>query len=307
MSIAQPQTRTQRPGSGSRRTGLTRWGLGPGVLVLPALVFVVVMFAFPLLQLAQLSLRPTDAFNRILGGLTVENFQRVFTEPYFADTIFFTLVNATVVTIVCMAAAFPLSWVITRTDRRWLKVLVFMVVISPMLTSVVVRSYGWRILLSAEGPVNSLLMGIGLLDQPLSLLTSRTGIVISIVHVLLPFFVLMLNSSLKSLDESVLRAAQSLGAGAARRFVQVILPLSVPGLVGGSIVVFSLAMGIYVTPLLIGGVNQPIGGLRVYTLVMSSFDYPMAAALSFVLLAISLVVAGLLGLVQFVWQRRIRG
>lgn len=281
--------------------------LGPGALVIPPLVFVLIMFALPLVQLAQLSLRPTDAFNRVLEGFTAENFQRVLSEPYFADSIVATTLNAAVVTITCAVLAFPLSWVIARTTRRWVKVLVFMVVISPMLTSVVVRSYGWRILLSTEGPVNSILVGMGLLDQPMSLLTSRAGSVISIVHVLLPFFVLMLNTSLKSLDASVLRAAHSLGAGAARRFVQVILPLSVPGLVGGCIVVFSLSMGIYVTPLLIGGVNQPLGGLRVYTQVMSSFDYPTAAAMSFVLLTISLVAALLLGLVQLVWRKRIHG
>lgn len=284
-----------------------RRGLGAGALVIPPLVFVVVMFLVPLLQMAQLSLRPTDAFNRVLDGRTIENLQRVLTEPYFADAIVFTLVNATIVTVVCAAAAFPLSWVITRTERRWLKVLVFMVVISPMLTSVVVRSYGWRILLSAEGPINQVLQGVGLTDEPLSLLTSRAGTVISIIHVLLPFFVLMLNSSLKALDRSVLRAAQSLGAGAARRFFEVILPLAVPGVIGGAIVVFSLSMGIYVTPLLIGGVNQPIGGLRVYTQVMSSFDYPTAAAMSFVLLLISLVVAGLLGALQAIWRRRTHG
>lgn len=281
--------------------------LGPGALVIPPLMFVLVMFALPLVQLAQLSLRPTDAFNRVLGGLTAENFRRVLTEPYFADSIVATTLNAAVVTVACAVLAFPLSWVITRTTRRWVKVLVFMVVISPMLTSVVVRSYGWRILLSTEGPVNSVLIELGLLVQPMSLLTSRAGSIISIVHVLLPFFVLMLNTSLKSLDDSVLRAAHSLGAGAARRLVQVILPLSVPGIVGGSIVVFSLSMGIYVTPLLIGGVNQPLGGLRVYTQVMSSFDYPTAAAMSFVLLTISLVVALLLGLVQLVWRKRIHG
>lgn len=281
--------------------------LGPGALVLPPLVFVLVMFALPLVQLAHLSLRPTDAFNRVLDGLTAENFQRVLTEPYFADSIVTTTLNAAVVTVICAVLAFPLSWVITRTTRRWVKVLVFMVVISPMLTSVVVRSYGWRILLSTEGPANSILVGLGLLDQPMSLLTSRAGSIISIVHVLLPFFVLMLNTSLKSVDDSVLRAAHSLGAGAARRLVQVILPLSVPGIVGGGIVVFSLSMGIYVTPLLIGGVNQPLGGLRVYTQVMSSFDYPTAAAMSFVLLAISLVVALLLGLVQLGWRKRIHG
>lgn len=288
-------------------TGPTRRGLGAGALIVPPFVFVVVMFVVPILQLAQLSLRPTDAFNRVLDGLTLDNLQRVFTEPYFSDALLFTVLNAVIVTVVCAAAAFPLSWVITRTRRRWLKVLVFMVVISPMLTSVVVRSYGWRILLSAEGPINGALQGVGLVDGPLSLLTSRAGSVISIIHVLLPFFVLMLNSSLKALDESVLRAAQSLGAGAARRFLEVIFPLAVPGVIGGAIVVFSLSMGIYVTPLLIGGVNQPIGGLRVYAQVMSSFDYPTAAAMSFVLLIISLVVAGLLGALQAAWGRRTHG
>lgn len=281
--------------------------LGPGALVVPPTIFLLAMFLAPIVQLAQLSLRPTDAFNRVLDGLTAENLRRVLSDPYFADSILYTVNNAVVVTLTCAAAAFPLSWVITRAERRWVKVLVFMAVISPMLTSVVVRSYGWRILLSAEGPANRALIGIGLIEEPLTLLTSRTGAIISIAHVLLPFFVLMLNSSLKALDPSVLRAAESLGAGAARRFVQIVLPLSVPGLVGGAIVVFSLAMGIYVTPLLIGGANQPIGGLRVYTQVMSSFDYPTAAALSFVLLAISLLVAGILGLVQFAWRRRIHG
>lgn len=302
MSAANTSARPapDRHGSGPRRPGA-------GVLVVPPLVFVVVMFALPLVQLAQLSLRPTDAFNRVLDGFTTDNLHRVLTEPFFADSIAYTLVNAAVVTLACAVMAYPLSWMITRTPRRGVKVLVFMVVISPMLTSVVVRSYGWRILLSAEGPVNSALIAVGLTEQPLSLLTSRAGTIISIVHVLLPFFVLMLNSSLKSLDESVLRAAQSLGAGAIRRFGQVILPLSIPGLVGGSIVVFSLSMGIYVTPLLVGGANQPIGGLRVYTQVMSSFDYPTAAALSFVLLAICLLVTGLLGVLQFAWGRRVHG
>lgn len=255
--------------------------------------FLIVAFVVPLAGLLVLSLRPTDPMNNVLPGLTTSQYVEVFTTRYLWGSVVESLWLATRVSITCVVVAFPVAWYLARSTSRVGKSVVFVITLSPLLTSEVVRSFGWRIVMAGEGPVNVTLQALGLTDESLPLLTSPWTVFLAVVHVLLPFAIIAMSASLGAIDEALLRASADLGASRVRTLGSVVLPLSVPGLVAAVVIVFSLAMGVYVTPLLVGGANQPLAGLRIQTEAMVAFDQPRAAALSFVLLAVSLSVCGL--------------
>lgn len=258
--------------------------------------FVVVAFLLPLVGLLLLSLRPTDQMNNVLPGFTGAQYAEVFGTPYLWGSVVESLWLAVRVSVTCLVLAFPLAWYLARSTSAVGKSLVFVITLSPLLTSEVVRSFGWRVVMSGEGPVNVTLQALGLIDESLPLLRSPWTVFLAVVHVLLPFAVLALSASLGAIDDRLLQASADLGAGALRTFRSVVLPLATPGVVAATVIVFSLSMGVYVTPLLVGGANQSLAGLRIQTEAMVAFDQPRAAALSFVLLAVTLAVCGLIGL-----------
>lgn len=273
--------------------------------LVPGALFLLALFVVPLASLFLLSLRPVDGYYEPLPGFSLENYRNVFTSSYFSESLGYTIRTALLVTVLCAMLAYPVAWVLSRSTSRTFRMLATIVVVSPLLSSVVVRSFGWRALLSADGLFNRVLIGVGLTDRPLNLLSGQVTVVVVIVHVLLPFAVVTLATSLGRIDEGLLRASSSMGAHPVRTFRQIIWPLSIPGLISGAIIVFSLSMGIYVTPMLVGGANQPLAGLRVYDQAMRVFNHPGAAALSFVLFLVSLLVILLLGAAGRAWDRRI--
>jgi putative spermidine/putrescine transport system permease protein len=273
----------------------------------PLVVFLAALFLVPLAQLLRLSFSPVDAYNAALPGFTLSQYGRVFTESYFYGSLLETLATALLVAVLCVLLAYPAAYVLARRRPGTMRTLLFVIVISPLLTSVVVRTYGWVVLLSGNGVVNRLLVATGLRDQPVRLLTSYPSVVVAVTHVLLPFAIIPLTTALGGLDRNLHRASQTLGAGPVRTFLRVTVPLSLPGVVTGALIVFALAMGIYITPLLVGGVTQPLAGIRVYDQVESVFNYPVAAALSFALLALTLVSTTLLAGAFRAWERRLHG
>lgn len=258
--------------------------------------FVVIAFLLPLIGLLLLSLRPTDTMNNVLPGFTGAQYAEVFGTSYLWGSVVESLWLAVRVSLTCLVLAFPLAWYLARSTSSVGRSLVFVITLSPLLTSEVVRSFGWRVVMSGEGPVNVTLQALGLVDESLPLLRSPWTVFLAVVHVLLPFAVLALSASLGAIDNRLLQASADLGAGALRTFRSVVLPLATPGIVAATVIVFSLSMGVYVTPLLVGGANQSLAGLRIQTEAMVAFDQPRAAALSFVLLAVTLAVCGLVGL-----------
>ncbi|MEU4225562.1 ABC transporter permease [Nonomuraea sp. NPDC026600] len=275
--------------------------------VAPLVVFLAALFLVPLVELFRLSFSPVDPYNAALPGFTLNQYKRVFTEPYFYSSLLETLATALLVATLCVVLAYPAAYVLARRGAGTMRTLLFVIVISPLLTSVVVRTYGWVVLLSGNGIVNRLLVATGLRDQPARLLTSYPSVVIAVTHVLLPFAIIPLTTALGGLDHNLHRASQTLGAGPVRTFLRVTVPLSLPGVVTGALIVFALAMGIYITPLLVGGVTQPLAGIRVYDQVETVFNYPVAAALSFALLALTLLSTTLLAGVFRIWERRLHG
>ncbi|WP_020014861.1 ABC transporter permease [Promicromonospora sukumoe] len=280
-----------RTGSRSRSRDLR----GHVAAIVPT-AFVVVAFLLPLIGLLLLSLRPTDTMNNVLPGFTGAQYAEVFGTSYLWGSVVESLWLAVRVSLTCLVLAFPLAWYLARSTSSVGKSLVFVITLSPLLTSEVVRSFGWRVVMSGEGPVNVTLQALGLVDESLPLLRSPWTVFLAVVHVLLPFAVLALSASLGAIDNRLLQASADLGAGALRTFRSVVLPLATPGIVAAAVIVFSLSMGVYVTPLLVGGANQSLAGLRIQTEAMVAFDQPRAAALSFVLLAVTLAVCGLVGL-----------
>ena len=196
---------------------------------------------------------------------------------------------------------FPLAIFIWRSKTR-VRALVLFITLAPILVSVVVRSYGWVVLLSNKGLVNSFLLYFGVIDRPIRLIFNETGVIIGMVHVLLPFMVLSILSSLQSIDKSLEDAASTLGATPFRANIDIVLPLVIPGVVAGVILVFILAVGSFITPVLLGGqvvMTLPILALQQF---QTTFNWALGSAIAMVLLA---AVLGMTLLFERVMRKRL--
>jgi putative spermidine/putrescine transport system permease protein len=277
------------------------------IYLIPLLVFLAAMFLVPMVKVMELSLHRVDGFGNPLPGLSGAEYKQVFSQSYYYGSLLHSLLTAVIVTALCVLLAFPVASALARRGPGVVRTTMFVIVVSPLLTSVVVRSYGWAVLLSTNGFVNRVLVDTGVLSQPANLLLSYGAVLVSITHVMLPFMIISLTTALRGIDGSLVRASRVLGAGAVRTFTRVTLPLSLPGIATGVLIVFPLTMGIYITPLLIGGSNQPLAGIRIYDEITSAYDFPVAAALSLVLLVLSLLSVSAIGLGFRAWERSMYG
>jgi len=203
-----------------------------------------------------------------------------------------TLVIAGTVTVLCLLLGFPLALLLTQVRDRtadWLMVLVLL----PFWTSLLVRTAAWVVLLQREGIVNSALMKLGVIAQPLTLIYNRTGVLVAMTHVLLPFMVLPLYSVLKGIPPHYMRAATSLGAPPATAFLRVFLPIAAPGIAAGSLMVFILALGYFITPALVGGGADQMLSYFVATYTTDTGNWGLAAALGLLMLATTVVLYAL--------------
>jgi putative spermidine/putrescine transport system permease protein len=230
-----------------------------------------------------------DALALYVSKLTGENFQRLVSDPYYRAIIAQTLKLAALTTLFSLVLAYPLAYFLSRTQSAWRGVLMFLVV-APLTTGVIVRTYGWIVLFGAEGMVNSVLLWTGLVRQPLQILNTQTAVVVALVHILLPYMVFPIFSSLAAQDPSLERAASTLGAGQARVFFEVTLPLSKPGILMGAVLVFTLSAGSVVTPSLLGGKNVQMMGQTIYDLVLHTLNWPLGSALASILVMLQFVI-----------------
>jgi putative spermidine/putrescine transport system permease protein len=210
----------------------------------------------------------------------------------FVAILLRTLWISAAATAICLLLGYPLAWLLATAPPRWLPLLMAGVLL-PFWTSLVVRSAAWMVLLQREGVVNAALLRLGLVEAPLPLLFNRFAVLLAMVHILLPFAVLPIYATLKQLDWRLPRAAASLGAAPLRGFLRVTLPLSLPGLGAGALLVFIQALGFYVTPALLGGANDQMLSWFVGFYATRSVNWGLAAALSLLLLAAVALVVGL--------------
>lgn len=268
----------------------TRHGL---MLVSPLALVLTGFFLVPVLMLLPTSFgEMIPGAGMAKGVWTLENYTRIVTDDYYREVIWRTLGLGLFVTLACLLLGYPLAYLIARGPERW-RVPLILLVIFPMMLNLVVRSFGWIALLSNRGLVNNLLMQLGLISAPLKLMFNLTGLMIGLTHIYLPFMVLMLVAAIRNVPRDVEAAAATLGSSRLHVFSSVTLPLSAPGILAGSILVFVLTISALVTPRMLGGPTYKVMATLIYDEYMQLLDWPSGSALSF---ALTLMAVGIIWL-----------
>jgi putative spermidine/putrescine transport system permease protein len=270
------------------------------LLIAPAAVLLGVFLLVPYLNIVLMSFRPPATGAPYGPGLTLENYQRALTDGYYLGQLGSTLWIALLTTAATLLVGFPVAWQLARSRSRWRPVL-YGIVLSPLLVGIVVRSFGWTILLGNNGVLNKAARSLGLTLAPLPLMYNTLGIVVALTHVFLPFMILPVMAALQTIDPALEAAGRSLGATRRVTFRRIVLPLALPGIQSGCILVFVLALSAYVTPVLIGGMRVKTMTLTVVDTLTDAFQWPLGSAL-----ALMLSVAGGLCVVLFARATRMR-
>ncbi len=269
----------------------------------PATILVAIGLLIPLVILFRYSLNEFVAQRKMMvEAVTLANYVKFFTDPYYTNVLFRTLRVAITVTAICLVMGFPLAYVLARTQSRF-KNLLIMLVVLPLFVGNAVRAAGWMTLFGSKGAINATLMGLGLISEPLEIMYTETAVIIGIAAVNLPFMVLSLQSVIEGIGRDVEEAAFSLGANPAAMFRRVLWPLALPGVLAGTILTFILGMNAYATPVLLGGPQFQMMGPLVYGQFAGVSNWPFGAAISFVLMTATLLLSVTANLIV---QRRYR-
>jgi len=252
-------------------------------LSLPALILVICVLVIPVGWLFWLS------FISDAGQLSLEHYRRLASQASYARIFRTTFEVSFYTTALCILLGYPLAYLLAQMPRR-LAAICMIAVMLPFWTSVLVRTYAWLALLQRQGVINSWGMEAGFWSEPLPLVHNLSGTLIGMTHIMLPYLVLPLYGSMKAINSDYLKAAANLGASPVRAFWLVYLPLSMPGLVAGSAIVFILCLGFYVTPALLGGGKVILVSMRIATDIEMFFNWGAASALGVVLLVLTLVL-----------------
>jgi putative spermidine/putrescine transport system permease protein len=263
-------------------TPARRRGLGPLLLIAPAAVLLGVFLIVPYMNIAVMSVRVPGEGTPYGEGFTLANYVRFFSDGFYILQVANTLWIGLITTAICLVVGFPVAWQLTRADLRF-RGLAYGLVLSPLLVGIVIRSYGWTILLGNNGLINRTLLDWGVIESSLPLMYNTLGIVIALVHVFLPFMILPIMNGIQGIDPSLESAARSLGASRATAFRRIVLPLAMPGIQAGCILVFVLSLSAYVTPSLIGGLRVKTMAVTVVDALIDTFQWPFGSALALVL------------------------
>ena len=254
-------------------------------LILWTLVFVGAAIVY-IVALSFLERNPDG--NGVLLRFTLENYAKL-ANPAYAQVFLSTLKLGAETTLLCILIGYPFGFLMARSKGAWRKILLLLVIV-PFWTNALVRIYGWRMLLMGNGPVNSLLMTLGLIDKPLKIMNTHGAVLLGMVYGLLPFMILPVYTSAEKLDPNLSQAGRDLGAKPWKVFLTVELPLTLPGLLTGCVLVFVPSMALFFISDLLGGASDILIGNLVRDQLLKSRDWPFAAALSVVLLAMTALV-----------------
>lgn len=287
-----------RPIAGRRPRGVSgqagRERIVPALLLTPSLLFLAVFFALPAIGLVAYSILTQTPEGTVGLPLTLDHYRHFFSTPLYSRVLLTTLRIALSTTLAAALLAYPTALAMTRSTAG-IRRLLTMIVIAPLIVSVVVRTYGWELILGngPTGILNWLLLTTGIAHAPVRLLYTEAAVVIGSLHVFFPLMVLPLASALGKIDPRLEDAARTLGAGTWRTFYRVTLPLSLPGLAVGCGLVFSLTAGSFVTPAILGGSGAQMLGMLVDQQILVVYDWPFGATVATVLVAIVLAVNAL--------------
>jgi putative spermidine/putrescine transport system permease protein len=272
-----------------------QWAMGTSsLLVLPAVLIVCFCLLVPLAYVIVLSFNPPVTGEvELTSDLTLVNYARLFLPRFYCAFLLRTISVSAITTFRCVVFGLVLALSIWRVPprQRGLRVII---VISPLLVSIVTRTYGWMVVLGDNGILNTLLRAVGLIDEPLHMMFTQGAVVVGLVHVFLPMMVLSILTAMDKIDPALAQAAETLGASSFVTFWRITFPLLIPGLTAGVTIVFSLAMASYVTPALMGGRNAGMLTTLIYQQFVVTYNWHFGAALVVVLLTTSLIALALI-------------
>lgn len=250
-------------------------------LIAPAVIFLLLVFVYPLLTLIPVSIN--------FPKISLENYAKLFTVSLYSVVIFKTLWIGALVTIICLALGYPVAFTISNLRPKLVGIFLIPVIL-PFWTSLLVRTYAWMVILQRKGMVNEFLQKIGLISKPITLLYNEFSVIVGMVHVLLPFMILPIYSNLQGRDRNLEFAANNAGANPIKTFFWITLPLSLPGISAGCLLVFVIAIGFFITPALLGGKKVLMISMLIEEQVIEYLNWGLASAVSFGLLVITLVI-----------------
>lgn len=252
--------------------------------MLPAFLLVIIFFIVPILALLLRSvLEPTPGLGNYVELFGSMTYARVFANTFEISAL---------VTVFAVLIGFPVAWMLAIMPRR-LGSLIFAVLLLSMWTNLLVRTYAWMVLLQRTGPINQLLLYLGIIDQPVTMVHDMTGVVIGMTYIMLPFIILPLHGVMKNIDPAILQAASLCGANRWQCLGRVLIPLSLPGVAAGALMVFVMSLGYYVTPALLGGASDMMLAELIVQLVQSLVRWGLGGAAAFVLLVVTLALYAL--------------
>lgn len=258
------------------------------LLLVPSLIVILGVFVLPMMYMFVISIREDGG----TGVFTLEQYALFFQDPYYVEVLWRTIKLSLYTVIVCLLLGYPVAMYMAQATPKMRGFITFLI-ISPHLISVVIRNFGWVVILGDNGFINNTFISLGVIEKPLRLLYNELGVVIGLADSLIVYMVLAIATSLYAVDASLYKAAGILGASRSRMFFSVTLPLSMPGIFAGTTLVFSLAMSAFVTPALMGGTSVKVMPVIAYEKMMAAYDWSLGAALAFLLLGSTLGLVAL--------------
>lgn len=258
------------------------------LLLAPALA-VVLLFFYCLSVMAGYSFLPSAGMGQVGSGFTLENYSRFLGSPLYLSYVTRSLTLSLYCTAITLVLGYAVAYVMYRASPR-MQLLIGLVLIVQFFTAYVIRTYAIMLVLGRNGIINRTLMGLGIIDTPLKLLFNELGVAIGMVLVSIPFMAFPIYSSLHAIPKNLIPAAQSLGASSMRAFLAVTLPLTVPGISAGIVIVYLFQVTAYIIPALLGGGYYDMVANLIYSKAMSAMDYPLSAAIAMTMLLLSCVI-----------------
>jgi putative spermidine/putrescine transport system permease protein len=258
------------------------------LLTVPTLFF----FAFlvlPLLYMLVVSFLKYQPMKIYVPQITVENYLRFIGDPFYRKVLWYTLKLSFAVTFFSLLIGYPLAYFLARTQSRRKGMYLFLLLV-PLMVGIIVRTYGWIVIMGKNGLINNFLIALSIIDRPIQILFTHTAVLVGIVEVLLPYMVLPIVSSIQKIPFSLEEAASSLGANRWSVLYRIVVPQSLPGVISGSVLVFTLTAGAIVTPALLGGPQIHTMGTVIFQLMVSTLNWPFGSASAFVLLVTEFVI-----------------
>ncbi len=256
----------------------------PWILLSPALTAITLLLFIPLLFIVVYSFWLRTAVGGVEVTFSTQNWQQALTDPFYRYILFATLRIAFVTTIFCAVLGYPAAYFIAR--ARGNRTILLLLLMLPFWISYIIRTMSWINILGVSGALNTVMLSLGIVDEPVQMLYNEATVILGLVHFLLPFMVLNVYVSVEGIDRSLEDAACSLGATRFQAFREVTLPLSLPGLAAGGLLCFVLAAGTYITPLILGGPRDAMFANLVFEAIITQLNWPMGSALSLLLLLV---------------------